>query len=111
LVAGRLLDRGHAPMNAIAGTAFAILLMDPTEIEDTSFQMTFAAVIAVVGLGVPASQWALGWLREALKDFNDSSRDGKISMRAANWRVPRRTWCELRGLPNWALTLPWKFVL
>jgi len=108
LVIGQLLDRGYAVMNAIAGTAFIILLFDPTAIEDSSFQMTFAAVLAVVGVGVPLGQWALGWLHEALVDFDDTSRDANLSIRAADWRVSRRAWCELHGLPSWILTFPWK---
>src|SRR5206468_1689707 len=78
LVVGRLLDRGYAVSNAIAGTAFIMLVIDPHAIEDSSFQMTFAAVIAVIGIGVPLSQWVFGWLREALTDFEDSSRDANL---------------------------------
>src|SRR5437867_1006366 len=87
LVLGRLLDRGYSRANTIAGTAFIILLADPNAIEDSSFQMTFAAVFAVVWMGMPASEWAFGWLREALKDFGDSSKDGELSVRASDWRV------------------------
>ena len=108
LVIGRLLDRGYAPINAIAGTAFIILLVDPNAIEDSSFQMTFAAVLAVICIGVPLGQWALGWLQEALTDFDDASKDANLSIRAADWRVSRRAWCELHGLPSLVLTLPWR---
>jgi competence protein ComEC len=73
--------------------------------------MTFSAVLAVVGIGVPASQWAFGWLREALQDFGDISRDSDRSIRASDWRVARRTWCELHGLPSWTVTGPWKVLL
>jgi len=111
LVIGRLLDRGYAVLNATAGTAFIILLIDPAAIEDSSFQMTFAAVLAVAGIGEPACRWVLGWLREALTDFNDPSKDGKLPIRAADWRVSRRVWCELHGFPTWIVTLPWKVVL
>jgi competence protein ComEC len=111
LVIGKLLDRGHAVLNATAATAFILLLSDPAAIEDSSFQMTFAAVFAVVGIGVPASQWTLGWLREALKDFEDVSKDGRLSIRAADWRVSRRAWCERYGLPSWVIRLPWKMLL
>ena len=111
LVVGLLLDRGYAALSATAGAAFIILLIDPGAIEDSSFQMTFAAVLAVVGIGGPACQWILGWLREALADFNDASKDSNLPIRAADWRVSRRTWCELHGLPTWTVTLPWKVVL
>jgi competence protein ComEC len=111
LVIGRLLDRGYAVLNATAAAAFFLLLMDPTLIEDSSFQMSFAAVLAVVGVGAPASRWALGWLREGLKDFDDASKDGDLSIRASDWRVSRRVWCELHGLPTWMVTVPWRLLL
>jgi competence protein ComEC len=111
LVIGGLLDRGYAAANTIAATAFIILLIDRTAIEDSSFQMTFAAVGAVVGIGVPASRWTLGWLREGLTDFNDSSKDGSLTIQASDWRVSRRVWCELHGVPTWVLTVPWKILL
>jgi competence protein ComEC len=111
LVVGKLFDRGYAVFNTIAATAFILLLIDPTSLEDSSFQMTFAAVLAVVAVGMPASQWALGWLREALKDFDNASKDSDLSIRASDWRVSRRSWCELHGWPTWVITIPWKLVL
>src|SRR3989454_10317766 len=100
LVLGRLLDRGYSRANTIAGTAFIILLADPNALEDSSFQMTFAAVFAVVWMGMPASEWAFGWLREALKDFGDSSKDSELSERASDWRVSRRIGSESFGVPT-----------
>ena len=111
LVVGKLLDRGYTVFNATATAAFILLLADPTSLEDSSFQMTFAAVLAVVGIGMPAGQWALGWLREGLKDFNDAAKDGDISIRASDWRVSRRIWCERHGLPGWTITIPWRVIL
>jgi competence protein ComEC len=111
LVIGKLLDRGYTVFNATATAAFILLLADPTSLEDSSFQMTFAAVLAVVGIGVPASQWALGWLREGLKDFSDVAKDGDLSIRASDWRVSRRIWCERHSLPSWTITIPWRVIL
>jgi competence protein ComEC len=111
LVVGKLLDRGYRIFNATAAAAFILLLIDPLLLEDSSFQMTFAAMLAVVGIGVPANHWAFGWLREALKNFDDSNRDGDLPVRASDWRVARRVWCERRGLPTWTVTLPCKLIL
>jgi predicted membrane metal-binding protein len=44
LVIGKLIDRGFSVFNATAATAFILLVIDPTLIEDSSFQMTFCAV-------------------------------------------------------------------
>ena len=65
-----------------------------------------AAVIAVVAMGVPASQWAFGWLTDALRDFDDSSKDSDLPVYTSDWRVSRRTWCQLYGLPTWIITIP-----
>ena len=111
LVIGKLLDRGYTVSNAIATAAFILLLADPALLEDSSFQMTFAAVLAVVGIGVPAGQWALGWLREGLKDFTNAAKDADLSIRASDWRVSRRIWCERHGLPGWTITIPWRVIL
>jgi competence protein ComEC len=111
LVIGRLLDRGYAVFNATAAAAFILLLIDPGAIADSSFQMTFAAVLALVLVGVPASRWAFGWLREALKDFDNASKDADLSIRASDWRVSRRLWCERHGLPSVVITMPWKMLL
>jgi ComEC/Rec2-related protein len=111
VLGGRLLDRGYAPFNTLAGAAFIILLADPASIEDSSFQMTFSAVVAVIGLGVPLNQWLFGWLREALKNLADSSKDAYLPSAVVDWRIARRVWCELYGLPVWVVTIPWTIVL
>jgi hypothetical protein len=73
--------------------------------------MTFAAVLAVIGIGVPASQWALGWLRDALKDFDDATCDATLPIEVSDWRVARRVWCELRSWPTWVMRFPYKLLL
>jgi competence protein ComEC len=92
LIVSRLLDRGYSVGNAIAASAFIILLVDPTALEDSSFQMTFAAVLAVVVIGVPATRWLFGSLTGTLKDSNDF-------------------WREWYGLPSWVMAVPRKIVL
>ena len=108
LITARLFDRGYSAINTLAATALIMLICDPTALEDASFLMSFAAVLAVAGIGLPASDWGLGWLREALRDFAVCSRDGNLPVEIAEWRVSRRLWCELHGLPFQAVTLPWK---
>jgi competence protein ComEC len=108
VVTGKLLDRDHSPLNAIAFAAFVLLLADPTSLEDASFQMTFAAAAAVAGIGLPAARWALKDLREKLQDFDNVTLDGFLKPEAADWRVARRMFCELYRLPHAVITLPWR---
>jgi competence protein ComEC len=110
LLAGKALDRRYAPLNALAGAALVILLLDPAALEDPSFQLTFATVLTVIVLGAPAARWAFGWLSQALEDFDDASRDGRLPPEIADWRVSRRLWCELHGVSRWAITLPWHLI-
>ena len=105
---GRFVDRDYSPLNAIALTAFLLLVANPVSLEDASFQMTFAAAAAVAGFGIPAAQWALKGLHERLRNFNNVESDGFLTPDAADWRVARRMFCELHGLPHLAVTLPWR---
>jgi len=105
-VAGRALDRGHSPLNATALAAFVLLLIDPTAIEDSSFQMTFAAVIAVIAIGFPATQWAFEKWNLRLRQFDNIDRDGRLDPAIADWRVSKRMWCERYGLPAVVITAP-----
>ncbi len=106
LIAGKLLDRDYSSLNSIALCALLLLTLNPLSLEDPSFQMTFAAVAAVAGIGMPAARWLLHDLHERLHDFDNVDRDGFLSPETADWRVARRMFCELRGLPHAALTIP-----
>ena len=108
LAAGKLTDRDYSPLNTIALTAFLFLLVDPTSLEDASFQMTFAAAAAVAGIGIPAARWALKGLDEKLRDIRNIELDGFLTPEVADWRVVRRMFCELHGLPLWTVSLPWR---
>jgi competence protein ComEC len=110
-VISRLLDRGNAALNTAAATAFFLLWIDPGSLGDASFQMTFAAVLAVLAIGVPATQWALGWLRDALNDFGNESKDADFPIEIADWRVSKRLWCELHGLPQGVVTWLYRILL
>lgn len=109
-LAGRALDRGHSALNATALAAIVLLLVDPTALEDSSFQMTFAAVAAVVGIGLPATQWAFKRWTQRLQHFDNVDIDGHLAPDVADWRVARRMWCERYGLPHVVAILPWRLL-
>ncbi len=107
LILGKLLDRGYTVGNALAASAILILIADPSALEDSSFQLTFAAVLAIQVLGSPLIRWCLGWLRLALRDFSRTEPDMVLPSDVADWRVSRRLRCELGGWPHRTITLPW----
>jgi hypothetical protein len=103
---GRALDRGHSPLNAAALSAFVLLLIEPLAITDQSFQMTFAAVIAVLGIGMPSIEWVFEKWNLRLRQFDNIDRDGLLDADIADWRVSRRMWCELHGVHRVFITAP-----
>ncbi len=105
-IVGRALDRGHSPLNAAALSAFVLLLIEPLAIEDQSFQMTFAAVVAVIGVGMPAIEWVFERWNLRLRQFDSIDRDGLLDSAIADWRVSCRMWCELYGVPHVFITAP-----
>lgn len=105
-IVGRALDRGHSPLNAAALSAFVLLLIEPLAIEDQSFQMTFAAVVAVIGVGIPAIEWVFERWNLRLRQFDSIDRDGLLDSAIADWRVSCRMWCELYGVPHVFITAP-----
>jgi competence protein ComEC len=107
-VTARLLDRDNSPLNAIALAGILLLALDPTSLEDSSFQMTFAAAAAVAGIGIPAARWLLRGLHEKLQNFENVELDGFLTPDIADWRVARRMFCERHGLPHWTVILPWR---
>ena len=107
LIVGKLLDRRYSVGNALAASAILILIADPSALMDSSFHLTFAAVLAIQILGVPLIRWRLGWLRLALRDFSRTEPDMMLPSDIADWRVARRLRCELGGWPHSTITIPW----
>jgi competence protein ComEC len=105
-IVGRALDRGHSPLNAAALSALVLLLIEPMAIADQSFQMTFAAVVAVLGIGMPSIEWMFEKWNLRLRQFDNIDRDGLLDADIADWRVSRRMWCELHGVPGVFVTAP-----
>ena len=106
-IAGSLTDRGYEVVHALGVAAFAILVVDPLSLLDSSFQLTFAAVLAILLIAVPSIRWGLGWLRTATRRIEHPAIDGYLPPDIADWRVSRRLRCELAGQPLWTIRLRW----
>lgn len=106
LVLGRMLDRGYAPANALAGTAMAILLIDPTSIRDMSFLLSFGAVTAILFVGAPAVAWSHSRLNPALRRLETPGTDRRLPDAVVDLRVALRVRAELSGWPIECLALP-----
>ena len=59
-----LLEREHDKINTLAVAALVILIIDPTALFAISFQLSFAAVFAIIAfLSVPLNFMAIRWWR------------------------------------------------
>src|SRR5205823_6001601 len=68
----RLFYRQRAELNAIGTAALIILVWSPTSLFEASFQLTFLAVVAIAGLGLPLLQHTAGPYRMALRHIEST---------------------------------------
>ncbi len=58
-LAARLLFRERIALNALGAAALAVLIWSPRALFETSFQMTFLAIIAIAGIATPLARASL----------------------------------------------------
>jgi competence protein ComEC len=85
-----LLNRDRAPLNTVALAGLALLAVNPEELFDPSFQLTFVAVLTIAGLAVPLLARTTGLLREALEELENLGRDAALGPRQAQFRLDVR---------------------
>ena len=86
----RILDRGHSPLNSIGGVALALLYFRPAWLFESGFQLSFAAVLLIVGVAVPILERTTEPYRRALLRLDDVLLDDRFSPRIAQVRLDLR---------------------
>ncbi len=109
-VAGRLLYRRLCLANLLAAVAFAFLALDPNQLFEPSFQLSFLAVAAIAALAVPWLERSSAALGQALRSLQDRGRDPSLAPEVARWRVELRLLAETLALwsrlpMRWAIRL------
>ncbi|HEY2012384.1 MAG TPA: ComEC/Rec2 family competence protein [Bryobacteraceae bacterium] len=87
---GSYFYRQRRPLNVLAAVALSFLVVDPEQLFDASFQLTF---LAVGFLGAFATPWIAatsGPLARGLSDLDDTGRDLHLPPRAAQFRIELR---------------------
>ena len=84
-------------MNLLAAIALAFLLLDPNQLFDASFQLTFLAVGFLGAFAAPAIAATSGPLTAALSDLADTGRDLHLPPRAAQFRIEMRLLAKTIG--------------
>jgi competence protein ComEC len=95
--------RERRPMNLLAAVAIGFLVLDPEQLFDASFQLTFLAVGFLCAFAHPLIQATSGPLARGLSNLNDSGLDLHLPPRVAQFRVELRLLAETVRL---AIRLP-----
>ena len=111
--------RERRSMNLLAAVALGFLALDPEQLFDASFQLTFLAVGFLCAFAQPLIAATSGPLARALSDLGDTGRDLHLPPRVAQFRVELRLLAETVGevshVPNRiarrAITIPARVLL
>lgn len=86
----RLIFRERAALNAIGIAALGVLILRPAALFDTSFQMTFLAVLVIAGVALPITDTAVAPYLRGLRLPRQLSLDPFLPPRVAQMRVSLR---------------------
>jgi competence protein ComEC len=104
LIAGHFYRRTR-PMNLLAAVALGFLILDPAQIFDASFQLTFLAVGFLGAFAAPLIQATSGPLGDGLRALSDSGRDPRLPPRVAQFRVELRLLARTFHVPLFAAAM------
>ncbi len=93
-------------MNLLAAVAIGFLLLDPDQLFDASFQLTFLAVGFLGAFAAPAIAATSGPLASGLRELSDVGRDPHIAPRSAQFRIELRLLAETLRVPLWVVATP-----
>lgn len=87
---GRFFFREGRLLNILAGIAFAFLIVDPEQLFDAGFELSFAAVALIGAFVAPILEATSMPLARGLADFDDTGKDLRLPAKTAQFRVEMR---------------------
>src|SRR5579871_833719 len=87
---GRLLYRDRAALNTAGFAALAVLVLSPTAWFEPAFQLTFLALFAISGIGLPILERTSAPYRQALAHIDSTGYDLTLEPRLAQFRLDLR---------------------
>jgi competence protein ComEC len=104
----RLLSRDRNVLNGLGAAALGVLIWSPASLFESSFQMTFLAVMAIGGIAVPLGERSFVSYARAARALRDVWVDQTLPPRVAQFRVMLRLWSEAfaAAFGRWAFVLP-----
>jgi competence protein ComEC len=91
---GTFFSRDRRILNLLAAVAIGYLVLDPGQLFEPSFQLTFLAVGFIGAFGQPLVESTSGRLGRGLSDLADRARDMHLNPRVAQFRVELRLLVE-----------------
>lgn len=86
--------RERRPVNLLAAIALGFLVLDPDQLFEASFQLTFLAVAFLGIFATPLIRATTGPLARGLADLADTARDLHLEPRVAQFRIEMRLLAE-----------------
>ncbi|HEV2447152.1 MAG TPA: ComEC/Rec2 family competence protein [Candidatus Sulfopaludibacter sp.] len=86
--------RERRPLNLLAAVAIGFLALDPDQLFEASFQLSFLAVAFLGAFATPLIRATSGPLARGLADLADTDRDIHLPPRVAQFRVEMRLLAE-----------------
>ncbi len=90
----RLFYRKGRAINLLAAIAITFLVLDPEQMFDASFQLSFGAVAFIAAFAVPLLERTSGPLVYGLRGIADTGRDPHLMPAAAQFRIEMRLLAE-----------------
>jgi competence protein ComEC len=82
--------RERRPLNLLAAVALGFLILDPDQLFEASFQLSFLAVAFLGAFATPLIRATSGPLTRGLTDLSDTDRDIHLPPRVAQFRIEMR---------------------
>lgn len=90
----RYFYRDRSLLNLLAAVAFGFLLLDPRQLFEASFQLSFLSVAAIAAFAVPFMEASWGPLARGLRGLNDRDRELHMAPRVTQFRIELRLLAE-----------------
>jgi competence protein ComEC len=87
---GRFFFREGRLLNIVAGVALCFVVLDPAQLFDSSFQLSFLAVGVIGALAVPVLNATSAPFSRSLKEIGNSGMDIRLPAKSAEFRVEMR---------------------
>ncbi|MBV9403825.1 MAG: ComEC/Rec2 family competence protein, partial [Acidobacteriaceae bacterium] len=90
--------RRTRPLNLLAAIGIVYLLLDPDQLFDPAFQLSFISVAVIAAFAIPLMDRYTEPLRESVRRFDQVRYDPQLDGKAAQWRVELRLVAETVSL-------------